>query len=160
MNMNYKICFVCTGNACRSPFAECVMRKLLADAGVKNIEVFSFGTLDWGENPRDAAMMDVAKELGYKLNGTTAVMNREQLMTADVVIVFDERHRDAVTQVLDYSHWSRIVLFNKIAFGEDGNVEDPHYQIATVYRNVAKHIENGCKRLIDKWKLQPPKPEG
>lgn len=160
MNMNYKICFVCTGNACRSPFAECVMRKLLADAGVKNIEVFSFGTLDWGEDPRDAAMMDVAKELGYKLNGTTAVMNREQLMTADVVIVFDERHRDAVTQVLDYSHWSRIVLFNKIAFGEDGNVEDPHYQTATVYRNVAKHIENGCKRLIDKWKLQPPKPEG
>ena len=30
MNMNYKICFVCTGNACRSPFAECVTKKLLA----------------------------------------------------------------------------------------------------------------------------------
>ena len=30
MNMSYKICFVCTGNACRSPFAECVTKKLLA----------------------------------------------------------------------------------------------------------------------------------
>ena len=47
MNMNYKICFVCTGNACRSPFAECVTKKLLADAGIGDIEVVSLGTLDW-----------------------------------------------------------------------------------------------------------------
>ena len=67
MNMNYKICFVCTGNACRSPFAECVTKKLLADAGMNGIELFSQGTLDWGENPRDVAMVDVAKELGYDL---------------------------------------------------------------------------------------------
>ena len=157
--MSYKICFVCIGNACRSPFAECVTKKLLTDAGMNGIKVFSLGTLDWGENPRDAAMVDVAKELGYELCGTTTVMTSERLMTADAVIVFDERHRDAVTQVLDYSHWNRIVLFNQIALDEDGNVEDPHYQTATVYRNVAKHIENGCKRLVEQWKLQPPKPK-
>ena len=45
----------------------------------------------------------------------------------------------------DYSHWNKIVLFNKIALDEDGNVEDPHYQTAAVYRRVARHIENGCK---------------
>lgn len=160
MNMSYKICFVCTGNACRSPFAECVMKKLLADAEIKDIEVSSVGTLDWGENPRDAAMVDVAEEFGYELSGTTTMMTRERLMATDVVIVFDGCHRDAVTRVLDYSHWNRIVLFNKVALDEDGNVEDPHYQTAAVYRNVAKHIETGCKRLIEKWKLQPPKPKG
>ncbi len=154
--MNYKICFVCTGNACRSPFAECVTKKLLADAGIGDIEVFSLGTLDWGENPRDAAMVDVAKELGYDLSGTTTAITRERLMAADEVIIFDERHRDAITRVLDYSHWNRIVLFNKIAFDEDSNVEDPHFQTEAVYRHVAQHIEIGCKRLIERWKLQPP----
>ena len=157
--MSYKICFVCTGNACRSPFAGCVTKKLLADAGMDGIEVFSLGTLDWGKNPRDTVMVDVAKELGYELSGTTTAMTREKLMAADVVIVFDECHRDAVTRVLDYSHWSRIVLFNKIAFNEDGNVEDPHYQTAAVYRRVAQHIAKGCKRLVEQWTLQPPKPE-
>ena len=156
MNMNYKICFVCTGNACRSPFAECVTKKLLADAGIGDIEVFSLGTLNWGENPRDAAMVDVAKELGYDLSGTTTAITRERLMAADEVIIFDERHRDAITRVLDYSHWNRIVLFNKIAFDEDSNVEDPHFQTEAVYRHVAQHIEIGCKRLIERWKLQPP----
>ena len=155
--MNYKICFVCTGNACRSPFAECVMRNLLSDAGIEGIDVFSMGTLDWGENPRDAVMEDIAREMGYELSGTTTVITRERLMEADVVIVFDTRHRDAVTRVLDYNHWNRIVLFNKIAFDEDGNVEDPHYQAANLYRNVAQHIENGCKRLIEQWRIKPPK---
>ena len=154
--MNYKICFVCTGNACRSPFAECVTKKLLADAGIGDIEVFSLGTLAWGENPRDAAMVDVAKELGYDISGTTTAITRDRLMAADEVIIFDERHRDAITRVLDYSHWNRIVLFNKIAFDEDSNVEDPHFQTEAVYRHVAQHIEIGCKRLIERWKLQPP----
>ena len=86
-------------------------------------------------------------------------MTRERLMTADTVIMFDVRHRDAITRVLDYSHWNKIVLFNKIALDEDGNVEDPHYQTAAVYRRVAKHIEKGCKRLVEQWKLQPAKPE-
>ncbi len=116
---------------------------------------------DWtvGENPRDAAMVDVARELGYDLSGTTTVMTRERLMTADTVIMFDVRHRDAITRVLDYSHWNRIVLFNKIALDEDGNVEDLHYQTVAVYRRVARYIENGCNRLVEKWTLQPPKPE-
>lgn len=47
--------------------AECVTKKLLADAGMSGIEVFSLGTLDWGENPRDVAMVEVARELGYEL---------------------------------------------------------------------------------------------
>lgn len=152
--MSYKICFVCTGNACRSPFAECVMKKQLADAGIDGFEVYSLGTLNWGKNPRDATMAAVAKELGYELGGTTTVMTHERLMEADVIIVFDEHHRNAITRVLDYSHWDRIVLFNKIAFDEDGNVADPHFQTETVYRNVAEHIEKGCRRLVEKFKLQ------
>ena len=152
--MSYKICFVCTGNACRSPFAECVMKKQLVDAGIDGFEVYSLGTLNWGENPRDATMVAVAKELGYELGGTTMVMTHERLMEADVIIVFDEHHRNAITRVLDYNHWDRIVLFNKIAFDEDGNVADPHFQTETVYRNVAEHIEKGFRRLVEKFKHQ------
>lgn len=152
--MSYKICYVCTGNACRSPFAECVTKQLLAAAGMNGFEVFSLGTLDWGENPRDAAMTEVAKEMGYEMSGTTTAMTRERLMEADLIIVFDEYHRNAITRELDYNHWDRIVLFNKVALNEDGPVRDPHYQTAAVYRQVAQHIENGCKRLVERWKQQ------
>ena len=149
--MTHKICFVCTGNACRSPFAECVTRELLADAGIADVEVFSLGTLDWGTNPRDADMVAVAREMGYEMTGTTTPITRERLMEADIIIVFDERHRDAITRVLDYALWNRIVLFNRITFNEGRNVEDPHFQTQAVYRRVAQHIEAGCKQLVSKY---------
>ncbi|MGM9870000.1 MAG: hypothetical protein ACI30R_10320 [Sodaliphilus sp.] len=154
--MSYKVCFVCTGNACRSPFAECVTKQLLADAEMSGFEVWSMGTLNWGKNPRDAAMVAVAKEMGYEMGGTTTVMTREQLMEADVVMVFEQRHRDAITRVLDYSHWDRIVLFNQKVWNESSEVIDPHYQSDAVYRQVAQRIEAGCRRLVGQWQQEPP----
>lgn len=149
MNKKYKVCFVCTGNACRSPFAECVMKSLLNRKGVEGVDVFSLGTLDWGKNSRDATMVEVARSMGYELTGVTTHMTRETLMTADCIIVFDEYHRNAITYELDYNHWDRIVQFNKIAFGTDEPVEDPHYQSLAVYKRVAQHIEEGCKRIVN-----------
>ena len=152
MDEIYKVCFVCTGNACRSPFAECVTRSLLDKEGIGGVEVFSLGTFDWGENPRDATMVEVARRMGYELTGVTTHMTREALMTADSIIVFDEYHRNAITRELDYDHWDRIVQFNKIAFGTDEPVEDPHYQSAFVYERVAQDIEEGCRRIVERWK--------
>ena len=57
MKQKYIVCFVCTGNACRSPFAECVLRTMFEEEGMNNIEVFSRGTLDWEENLRDENIM-------------------------------------------------------------------------------------------------------
>ena len=156
VNKEYKVCFVCTGNACRSPFAECVTKVILKEEGIEGIEVFSLGTLDWGENPRDAAMVYAARQMGYSLAGATTHMTREALMTADLIIVFDEHHRNAVTRDLDYDRWNRIVMFNKAAFGTDGPVEDPHFQSAAVYKKIAKHIEEGCRRIAEQWKHTLP----
>lgn len=47
MSSSYRICFVCTGNICRSPSAEIVVRELAERAGVRRIEVDSAGTDDW-----------------------------------------------------------------------------------------------------------------
>jgi protein-tyrosine phosphatase len=43
-----RICFVCTGNICRSPTAEVVFRQLLSDAGLADrVRVDSAGTGPW-----------------------------------------------------------------------------------------------------------------
>lgn len=156
MEQKYTICFVCTGNACRSPFAECVIKTLLEQDGMDNIEVFSRGTLDWGENPHDTNMVRIASELGYDLKGKTTPITRDDLYEADSIVIFDAEHRNAITKVLDYAHWDRIVMFNKLAFGTDTAVMDPHYQSDAVYRSVASHIVEGCKRMIDLWRNNPP----
>lgn len=149
--IDYKICFVCTGNACRSPFAECVTKVLLDKEGLKNIEVYSCGTLDWGENPRDEGMRHVAKQMGYELTGVTTPMTNDLLKKADVIIVFETKHRNEITRILDYNHWDKISLFNKLAFGENTEMEDPHMQSEFIYKKIASQIELGCKKIIQQF---------
>src|SRR3954454_21966139 len=59
----YRVCFVCSGNICRSPIAEVVMRRLVEDEGLAGVvEVDSAGTGAWhegdGADPRAVAVLD------------------------------------------------------------------------------------------------------
>ena len=47
MESAYRICFVCTGNICRSPAAEVVVRALAEQTGGSGVLVDSAGTGDW-----------------------------------------------------------------------------------------------------------------
>lgn len=156
MEEKYQVCVVCTGNACRSPFVESVLNVLIAEHDSLNIEVYSRGTLDWGDNPRDREMVEFADHLGFPMEGKTTHMTYESLMKADKIIVFQAEHRDEITKVLHPSHWDRIVLFDMIAFGQLTEVEDPHYQSSAVYLRVVRHLEEGCYNIIKKWLQSPP----
>ena len=67
-----KVLFVCTGNICRSPTAEGVLRRL-AELEKMNIHVESRGTHDYhvGDPPDDRAQ-DHAKRRGYDLSAQRA----------------------------------------------------------------------------------------
>lgn len=153
---DYKVTFVCSGNACRSPFGETVLSSMLQDHPNLHVSVNSCGTLDWGSNPRDERMTYIASTLGYKMVGKTTYMTRKNLLEADKIIVFTADHRDEITKVLDSSHWDRIVLFDMIAFGQLTEVEDPHFMSDAVYTRVANHIVEGCSNIIKKWLKNPP----
>lgn len=68
--MTYRVCFVCTGNICRSPMAEAVFRARVEDAGLGHlVEADSAGTGGWhegeGADPRTEAVL---ADHGYGLD--------------------------------------------------------------------------------------------
>jgi protein-tyrosine phosphatase len=70
MSARYRILMVCTGNICRSPTAEAVLRKRLADSGLhRGVEVDSAGTVDYhvGSPPDHRAQAHAARR-GYDLS--------------------------------------------------------------------------------------------
>lgn len=143
------ILFICTGNACRSALAESVLRKQVSEAGIDDVTVGSAGTLDWGGNPRDAVMTLIAAEHGYAMEGTTQCVTREMLNAADLILVMTPSHREEVTRLLDYSHWSRVHLFMDYCFGKETPLIDPTYCPEVIYREVFSAIEHGCRVIVE-----------
>ena len=67
----FRICFVCTGNICRSPMAETIFKSMVKKAGYENrIAVISAGTGDWhvGE-PSDERTLAALAAQGYNGSG-------------------------------------------------------------------------------------------
>ncbi|MDX3802702.1 low molecular weight protein-tyrosine-phosphatase [Streptomyces sp. AK04-3B] len=96
--MTYRVCFVCTGNICRSPIAESVFRARVADAGLEAlIEVDSAGTGDWheGENA-DPRALDVLEGHGYALDHTARRFEPSWFARLDLVIALDSGHLRAL----------------------------------------------------------------
>ena len=145
-----KILFICTGNASRSAVAETVLKKMLADRGIIEIEVTSCGTEVPQGLYREEVMCKIASEHGYEMGGKAVPMSEELLNSADVIIVMTDRHRREIIPLLRYENWVRIVRFNDYCFGEAADLPDPHYQTEYVYRTCFDKIERGCVEIVKK----------
>lgn len=143
-----KILFVCTGNASRSAAAEAVLKKLVADNNIPDVEVASCGTGVPEGLDREEIMYRIAAEHGYEMGGKAIPMNEELLNSADLIIVMTTYHREKVTRLLRYDHWNRIVRFNDYCFSDPSDLPDPHFQAEHVYRTCFDCIEAGCKEII------------
>lgn len=147
-----RIVFVCTGNACRSAAAEAVLKKMLEDNDINDVEVSSCGTKVHGYLERDEVMCRIAGEKGYVMGGMAVQATEELLNDADLVIVMTDHHRNEVTRILKYENWNRIARFNDYCFGESKDLPDPHFQTEHVYRTCFDTIESGCAEIIKKLK--------
>ena len=88
-----RVLMVCTGNICRSPTAEGVLRRKLADAGLQDqVEVASAGTVDYhAGSPPDHRAQQSALRRGYDLS-----RQRARQLRADDFERFDLRAGDGL----------------------------------------------------------------
>jgi len=96
-----RVCFVCSGNICRSPTAEGVFNKLVADAGLADaFHVESAGTGSWhvGERP-DPRTIRAAEARGYRLVGRAQHWKVRDFDRFDHVVAMDRGHQEALLRL-------------------------------------------------------------
>ncbi len=140
-----KILFVCTGNICRSPTAEGVMRTLLDDAGMgAQVELDSAGTHGYHIGaPPDPRTQKAALKRGYDLSALRARMVvPEDFARFDLVLAMDAGHLHLLRRACPPEHRAKISLFM------EGEVPDPYYGGAEDFEKVLELCETGARAWI------------
>lgn len=139
-----RILFVCTGNICRSPTAEGVLRARAAARGLDGLKVDSAGTHGYhvGEPP-DRRSIEAAARRGYDLSGLRARRLRpSDYDDFDLLLAMDRGHLRTLRDGSPSGEHSRLRLFL------ERDVPDPYYGAAGGFEEVLDLIESGCDRLL------------
>lgn len=86
--------FVCTGNICRSPMSEVIVRDKLQQAGLGDaVEVTSSGIGDWHVgHPADKRALAELAAHGYDGSAHRAQQFGAEQETADLIVALDNNH--------------------------------------------------------------------
>ena len=144
----HKILFICHGNICRSPMAEFVMKKLVADAGLtEQFEIASASTsTDEIGNPVYPPARRKLAEHGIGCEGKTArVITRDLYNYYDYIVAMDHENTQALKWLFGKDTEHKISLLMDYTH-RPGDVADPWY--TGDFEATWVDVFEGCKGLL------------
>ena len=162
MENAYRICFVCTGNICRSPAAEVIVRALAEQAGMSGVELDSAGTGDWhAGDPADPRAVRALAAAGYDGRSHRArEFDADWFRERQLIVALDRGHaRILRSWAPDDETRSRIRLLRSFdpglaAEGADQDsplidVADPYYDTDSAFTVMVQQIEAAGAGLLE-----------
>ncbi|WP_158885495.1 low molecular weight protein-tyrosine-phosphatase [Amycolatopsis anabasis] len=144
------LCFVCSGNICRSPMAALVVREHLHRAGLGDeVRVTSAGTGPWhvGE-PADSRARATLDAHGYRGDHVAAQVGDEHLK-ADLLLAADLGHRRTLRRLTGDPDRVRLLREFDPSAPPEAEIPDPYYGGEQGFDEVLGMIERAVPGLLD-----------
>lgn len=137
------VLFVCTGNTCRSPMAEFILKDALKKRGIKGVKVASAGLCA----DESGTINDLAKKV-LKKNGVPARKFKSRQISGEMVDKFD------LVLCMTQNHKNALPAMDKIkTLGEMvdmPDVGDPYGNGEAVYTLCFAQLKAETDKLVDK----------
>ena len=150
-----KLLFVCTGNICRSPTADGIMRARIRAAGLTD-RIFSDSAGTHGYHigdPPDRRSIATARRFGVEIGDLRARKAiAADLDAFDIIAVMEEAHRRHLLSLRSAPPRAEIRLLPSF-FDEEREVPDPYYD-DTTFEPVYRLIEHGVDALFEQVKAR------
>ncbi len=148
-----RVCFVCSGNICRSPTAEGVFKKLVAEAGLEHafhVESAGIGSWHVGERP-DPRTIRAAEARGYRLESRARHWQARDFDRFDYVVAMDKSHVLALVRLASTEAMKAKISLARdhvIDGPRDADVPDPYYDELEVFDEVVDICRDACAALL------------
>lgn len=148
-----RVCFVCLGNICRSPTAECVFRHAVREAGLeREIDIDSAGTAGYhsGASPDPRACAAGARR-GIQVAGAARRFERADFDRFDYVLAMDGDNLQDLRALQPASFAGKLRLLRSYDGSADAGaaVPDPYYGDEAGFDNVVSMCERACRGLLE-----------
>ena len=134
------ILFVCTGNVCRSPMAEVLLKQQLQDP---QTIVGSAGLGAAQSQPASSHATSAVKELGLDLSAhKSRPLTSDMVRAADAIFAMTHSHLDMILMLFPSASEKTFLVGEFAPKGQDGEIADPFGADLQAYRETRDQIQS------------------
>ena len=148
--MKINIYFICTGNTCRSPMAEAILKA----KNYENINVRSAGIYAYEGNGMSRNAEEILLQKDIFQSHQSSQFTKSDAQWADLILTMTAAHKEMVINLVEEAKHKTFTLKEYVAMGDGTDIHDPFGGNLQIYEQTYNQLNEAINKLEIKLKLE------